>query len=148
MVRVYCIRKGHYKGCWGVTLFKRWSFRHDSFIDLESSSPYRFFRFEDMSKRSILQTTLGWWLLPPSHCSVDIFIYFFKYLLELLKGVSMYTCMTCELEFDLQDYVLGTDFVCPHCLVVIRNIDSEEIDPAQAGLISIVIYFFKYLFDS
>ena len=51
----------------------------------------------------------------------------------------MYTCMTCELEFDLQDYVLGTDFVCPHCLVV----DSEEIDPAQAGLISIVIYIFK-----
>ena len=54
----------------------------------------------------------------------------------LVKGVIMYTCMTCELEFDLQDYVLGTDFVCPHCLVV----DSEEIDPAQAGLISIVIY--------
>ena len=54
MVRVYCIRKGHYKGCWGLTLFKRWSFRHDSFIDVESSSPYRFFRFEDMSKRSIL----------------------------------------------------------------------------------------------
>ena len=49
MVRVYCIRKGHYKGCFGVTLFNRWSFRHDSFI--EEGRPYRFFRLEDMSKR-------------------------------------------------------------------------------------------------
>ena len=45
----------------------------------------------------------------------------------------MYTCMTCELDFDTEDYVLGTDFLCPHCLVQIR-----EIDPVQAGLISIV----------
>ena len=26
----------------------------------------------------------------------------------------MYTCMTCELDFDTEDYVLGTDFLCPH----------------------------------
>ena len=35
----------------------------------------------------------------------------------------MYTCMTCELDFDTEDYVLGTDFLCPHCLVQIREID-------------------------
>ena len=49
MVRVYCIRKGHYKGCWGITFFNRWSFRHDSFI--EEGRPYRFIVCEDMSKR-------------------------------------------------------------------------------------------------
>ena len=33
--------------------------------------------------------------------------------------------MTCELQFDTEHYVLGTDFLCPHCLAAIREIDVD-----------------------
>lgn len=46
-IRFYWIRKGDYKGCWGITFFNRWSLRHNSFI--ESGGRYTFFIWEDMN---------------------------------------------------------------------------------------------------